>query len=295
MGSILSIGDLSDDDIDSILARARTLCGGTRSQASSCRRLLTLIFLEPSLRTRVGFTAAAVRLGWQCVNVFERRHGQLSKMESWFDTLRAVAGYSDVIVARPAQPLGPDDLIEANSCPLINGGDVGAGSQHPSQALIDLFAIEELAGPVGSLTVAIVGDPRMRSVRSLLDLLARRPPAMLVMVGDYDHLQEVELPPELQRRARLGSWEEMTDVDIVYLAGIPHEALPLHRRNALLATAERVEALPRHCLLLSPMPVIDEMDFYVRRCDRNRMFEQSDLGLYVRMALLEHVVRDNSQ
>jgi aspartate carbamoyltransferase catalytic subunit len=83
-------------------------------------------------------------------------------------------------------------------------------------------------------------------------------------------------------------------VDVVYIAGIPHEGLPLDRRKILLATAARVETLPAHCVLLSPMPVIDEMDADARRDARNRMFEQSDLGLYVRMAMLEHVVRDDS-
>jgi len=204
-----------------------------------------------------------------------------------------VAGYSDVIVARPGQPFGHDELADAAACPVINGGDVGPGSQHPSQALVDLFAIQQLVGPVAGLRLAIVGDPRMRAVRSLLALLARRPPAALALVADAEHLGEACIPSALQSIVNVCSWNDLSEVGVIYIAGIPHGSLPLDRRNALLATAARVQALTAHCVLLSPMPVIDEMDACARRDARNRMFEQSDLGLYVRMAILEHVMRSD--
>ena len=212
--------------------------------------------------------------------------------ESWPDTLRTVAGYADVIVARTGQPLAHDELGDAATCPVINGGDVGPRAQHPTQALVDLFAIQQLVGPMTGLRLALVGDPRMRAVRSFLALLTRIPPAAFTLVADVEHLHEVSIPSALQSRVRVSSWDNLSEVDVVYIAGIPHEALPLDRRNVLLATAARVEALPANCVLLSPMPVIDEMDAYARRNVRNRMFEQSDLGLFVRMAILEHAVGD---
>ncbi len=290
MRSILTPDDLADEEIDAILARARALRAGTRVRREEGGRLLALIFLEASLRTRVGFSAAAARLGWQSTVVAERRHSPVSMMESWADTLRTVAGYADAIVARPGQPLGPADSASAAPCPLLNGGDTGPKAHHPSQALIDLFAIDELVGPVAGLRIAVVGDPRMRAARSLLSLLARRLPSALLFVADPEHLQEIDLPPTLGARAEARSWAEIGEVDVVYVAGIPHQALPLARRDALLVTAERVAALPARCVLLSPMPVIDEMDDRARQDPRNRMFEQSDLGLYVRMALLEQMV-----
>lgn len=290
MRSLLSADDLSDDDVNAILHRARELRTGRAVPSPGPRRLLSLIFLEPSLRTRVGFIAAAVRLGWQTVDVVERRHSPTSMKESWSDTLRIVAGYSDVILTRPGQPLGREDVAGAACCPVINGGDIGPHAQHPSQSLVDLFAMQELVGPLARIRLAIVGDPRMRAVRSLLAFLARRPPAALALVADDDHAREVHFPVELRSGACFTSWERLRDVDVVYIAGIPHGALPLDRREALLATAARVEALPPRCILLSPMPVIDEMDQDVCRDPRNRIFEQSDLGLFVRIAILEHVV-----
>jgi len=294
MGSILTVDDLSDGDVDAILGTARELRARRADDPSGRRRLLSLIFLEPSLRTRVGFAAAALRLGWQTIDVTARRQSPTSMMESWADTLRTVAGYSDVILTRPARRLGPEDVDHAACCPVINGGDVGPGAEHPSQALIDLFAMQELVGPPAQINLAIVGDPRMRAVRSLLALLARRPPASLTLIADGEHLRDVQLPPSLQSRACVGSWDALGGMDVLYVAGIPHQSLPLDRRDALLATAARVAGLPPRCVLLSPMPVIDEMDPCVRRDGRNRMFEQSDLGLFVRMAILDHVLRDPS-
>ena len=154
--------------------------------------------------------------------------------------------------------------------------------------------MQQLAGPMAGLRLAIVGDPRMRAVRSLLALLARMPPAEIKLVADAEHLRETCIPSMLQSIVVVSSWDELSDMDVVYIAGIPHGVLPSDRRELLLATAARVEALPAHCVLLSPMPVIDEIDPYARRDARNRMFEQSDLGLYVRMAILEHVVRGDS-
>lgn len=292
MRSLLTVSDLSDADLDGILQRAGELCRGGAAHTPRQRRLVALLFLEPSLRTRIGFAAAAARLGWQSVEVIERRHSPTSMLESWFDTLRVVSAYADVVVTRPGEPLDRGELTCAARCPVINGGDTGPSAQHPTQALLDVFAIQEIAGPLGGINIAIVGDPRMRAVRSLLELLARQLPATVSLIADPEHAREVRLPEALQAKARFTSWESLKDVDVVYVAGIPHAALPLARREVLLATAARVERLPAHCILLSPMPVIDEIACEVRLLPRSRIYEQSDLGLFVRMAILEHVLSD---
>ncbi len=294
MSHVLTLGDLSEAQVSRILARASELRGGARV-AAPAGRVLGLIFLEESLRTRVGYRAAAARLGWGAVEVIERRHGPTAMIESWPDTLRTVAGYCDVIVARPGVALSRRDAESIDPCALISGGDRGPGAQHPSQTLIDLSAIETLAGPLEEQHLAIVGDLRMRAVRSLLALLARRPARQLSLVADPAHLGGLQLPEGLRRRATFASWDGIGDADVVYVAGIPHESLSPDRRDALRATAERTATLKASCVILSPMPVIDEMDDAVRADPRNKMFAQSDLGLYVRMALLEHVVASDDE
>lgn len=228
-------------------------------------------------------------MGWQSVEVNSVRASRVSSPESWEDTIRTVAGYSDAIVTRPAKQLDRKDSDLIAPCPLINGGEVGIGAHHPTQALIDLFAMEELVGPVETITLGVVGDPTMRAAHSLLALLTKRPPARLIIHADPEHLREFTLPPELKDRTEYGSWADLRSVRVLYLAGIPHGCLPLERREVLLLTAERAGHLASDCVLLSPMPVIDELAPEVRRDRRNRMFAQSDWGLYVRMAILSYV------
>lgn len=292
MRSLLSASDLSGEDVRALVNRARELRDRGHSSPAGPRRLLGMIFYEVSLRTRVGFSAAAARLGWQVVEVTAQRQSETSRTESWSDTLRTVAGYTDVIVARPGRALTQVDLRTAAPCPLINAGDTGPSAEHPTQAVIDVFALETLVGPIPDLRIGIVGDPRMRVVRSLLTLLAQTPPISVRLVADATHLDECCFPEGLRHRTTMCTWDELNDVDAVYLAGIPHGTLPLERRNNLLAIPARVEQLRPRCVLLSPGPVIDEMDEKVRGCTRDRRFEQSDLGLYVRMAILESIARD---
>ena len=287
--SILKIADLSMAEIDGILARARELLGGAVASSPRAQRVIGLVFLEESLRTRVGFNVAAARLGWSSVEVIERRDGPTTSPESLRDTLRTVAGYADVLVLRAGEPLD-GRLTDALPAGVINGGDRGVDAEHPSQALIDLFAIEEFAGPIGNLHVAVCGDPTMRAARSLLRLLSRRAPGQLSIIAAPGASAESMLPSTFGKPPELRTLRDVADVDVLYVAGIPHDALPLGVRSELLVDAHALDRLPPGAVVVSPLPVIDEIAVEIRVAPKVRIFEQSDLGLFVRMALLEFVV-----
>jgi aspartate carbamoyltransferase catalytic subunit len=284
MRSILTVDDLTDDDLDLVLSRAAALAGGA-SALRSPGPLVGLLFLEPSLRTRVGFAAAAARLGGGHIEVAAERDGPRSSPESFEDTVRTLSGMVDVLVARPGRPIG--EVASPSVAPVVNGGDAGPHAEHPTQALVDLAAIERFAGPVGELTVAVVGDLRMRATRSLLGLLTRRRPKVLVAITD-DGLLEGHPLDELsgqpcERRAP----GELDDVDVLYVAGMPHESLPLDDRERLLVGGDALAALPSGAVVLSPGPVVDEIAPAVRSDPRVKVSEQSDHAVHVRTALLE--------
>src|SRR5437879_3936743 len=88
--SLLRFDDLSDDEVRSVLGRAKAL----RSSPPEPRRLLVaLVFTTPSLRTRIGFAAAAHRLGGGSIDVQALRvDSRMSDPESLADTLRVAAG-----------------------------------------------------------------------------------------------------------------------------------------------------------------------------------------------------------
>lgn len=286
---LLSIDDLDDGAVRSVLDRAASFAGDRPVPMTTGPRVVGLVFLESSLRTRVGFAAAALRLGWHAIDVMDQRSSPTSMPESWEDTVRTVSGYVDAVVARPGRPLVRAELIGHVAAPLINGGDTGQAAEHPSQALIDLFAIERL-GPVGERNIAICGDLRMRAVRSLLRLLSRTPPRMLVLISDPGLQPDTAVPPELAAVAQWRRPWEIDDIDVLYVAGIPHGALPESGRTRLRVDDKALARLHHDAVVLSPLPVIDEIAREVRNDPRMRLFEQSDGGLLVRMALLEAIV-----
>jgi aspartate carbamoyltransferase catalytic subunit len=281
---IVGVDDLGTEEIRRILSRATGLRAGASSELAR-PPLVGLLFLETSLRTRVGFAAAAARLGGQSIDIAERRGNAAAPPEGWADTLRVVSGNVDLIVARPGRPLdaaaqlGP--LLVSS---FLNGGDAGRRGEHPSQALIDLYAIEQARGPVSELTVAVCGDLRMRAVRSLLRLFARFAPRHLVAITD-PHLIDDGEPPAKHAEQRK-PWD-VDDVDVLYVAGLPHGALDEPGRARLRVDRKALAALRPDAVVLSPMPVIDEIATTARSDPRVRMFQQSDDALFVRMALIE--------
>ena len=280
---VRTVDALTDSDVDWILGRAASHRSRPFAASGSPRAVIGLVFLETSLRTRIGFASAAARLGHATVEVTEPRHSDISMPESVEDTLRTVSGYSDVMVARVGVELLPP---YGSTRTLISGGDRGPYAEHPTQALIDVFALRGLTTPLEEQTLAVCGDLGMRSVRSLFKLLARTPPGRLILVTD-PALPHDDLPIELATVAEYRDLTDVGDAHALYVVGIPHGAVDETVRTRLRVTPEVLERLGADCAVLSPLPVIDEIDPAAMPDPRMRAFDQSDDGLFVRMAMLE--------
>lgn len=282
---VATIEDLGEQFINRVLDRATAIADGSPSAAARSGSILGLLFLDTSLRTRVGFAAAAGKMGIAVVQVDAPRANDRSVPESLDHTLRVLAGYTDVVVARV--PCSMSQLSYTGVTPVINGGDSGPSAEHPTQALIDIFAIERQTGrKLADLTVAICGDLTMRSPRSLLAMLGRRPPRELLLVTDFA-LGKPHVPDAIRAITRFVSLSEVGGVDVLYVAGIPHQALPEPNRSRLIITPDILAQLHDDSVVLSPMPVIDEMTSIAMLDPRVGFFRQSDDALSVRIAVLE--------
>ena len=133
--------------------------------------VLACVFYEPSTRTSASFIAAMSRLGGTVIPITQGvQFSSVSKGESLPDTIRTLESYADVIVIRHPEMGSAQIAADYARKPIINGGD-GVG-EHPTQALLDLFTIEEELGRVDGLNVGMVGDLRYgRTVHSLARLL----------------------------------------------------------------------------------------------------------------------------
>lgn len=291
MGRVLrSVDDLTDDDVRWVLARAAEHEEGRASPLLARGPVVGLLFLETSLRTRVGFSAAAARLGGTALGVVAQRASDISMPESIHDTLRTLMGYTDVVVARPGVLLAGAVVPDDSPTPILSGGDRGPGMEHPSQALIDLYAVEAELGGFAGRTVAICGDPRMRSVASLLRLMRRFRPAAVRLITVPRLLEGFEVPDELVAITTVGGFADAQDVDLLYVAGIPHGVATEPARTELRVTPEVLAMLPASMVVTSPLPTIDEITAEAFADPRVRAFAHSDAGLFVRIALLEYVL-----
>lgn len=288
---LLEPGDLEDEEIEFVLQRSQELSAGARPRASGSQRTMALLFLASSLRTRLGFAAAGARLGLIPIDIAELRwEPGMSHPESFGDTVRVVSSMVDVVVGRTPFELDRGELARECQTHYVNGGD--GWNHHPTQALIDLFAIESACGPIDELHIAIMGDLRMHVSRSLVDVLERRVPRRLSLIsppGRSDLGFNIRDP--LASRTTRSTSSDLAGVDAVYLAGLPEgtggDALDRQQRRRYAVDAHALSQLSPSARVFCPLPAIDEIDPDVRRSPSVFAYRQAELGLYVRMAILE--------
>ena len=135
-------------------------------------KIVALLFFEPSSRTMLSFQSAAQRLKAGTIFAQNASSTSFEKGESIEDLIQIVAGYSDIIIMRHAQPGSAAIAAEVSDVPFINAGD--GGNEHPTQAIIDAYTIHKHIGRLDNLNVMFGFDSlQSRSIHSLSKLLAQ--------------------------------------------------------------------------------------------------------------------------
>jgi aspartate carbamoyltransferase catalytic subunit len=221
---LLSIADLSRDDVERLLATARSFA---RSLEREMKKLPTLrgrtvvnVFYESSTRTSSSFELAAKRLSADTMSI-KASGSAVDKGESLKDTALTLGAYDpDVIVIRHPQIGAAHFVARVTRAHVVNAGD--GKHQHPTQALLDLYTLQEEFGRLEGLQVAIVGDVlHSRVARSLVQALALVE-ARVTLVGP---------PPLLPRDIEAMGCETSTDItsigaaDVVYVLRMQRERM----------------------------------------------------------------------
>jgi len=171
---LLSIRDLSREDVHRVLETAKGMAASIDREVKKLPtlrgRTVVNLFYEASTRTLASFELAAKRLSADTMSI--RSPGSsVDKGESLKDTALTVSAYDpDVIVIRhPA--IGAAELVaRLTRAHVVNAGD--GKHQHPTQALLDLYTMQEALGRLEGVHVAIVGDIlHSRVARSLVQAL----------------------------------------------------------------------------------------------------------------------------
>ena len=167
--SIISISDLSKEEIDFILEYAQSFENSNNNLLSG--KILANLFFEPSTRTMFSFDSAMKQIGGRVLKFSEPGSTSLSKGETLWDTIKMIEKYSNVIVMRHKLEGASRLAAEAAKIPIINAGD--GTNQHPTQTLLDLYTIKKEFGKIDGLNIGLVGDLKLgRTVHSLAIALA---------------------------------------------------------------------------------------------------------------------------
>jgi aspartate carbamoyltransferase catalytic subunit len=196
-----------------------------------------------------------------------------------------------VIVIRHHEEGGAARAAQVSSVPVINAGD-GAGGQHPTQALLDLYTIYR-ERPLNGLSVAIIGElDKGRTARSLAYLLAKfervkmffvSPPELQMKSDILQYLDEHNIHYELESDLD----RVIGEVDVVYQTRIrPERVRDAASLKRYAIDSSVVRRMKPDALILHPLPRTVELDKSVDDDPRALYFRQARNGLYVRMALL---------
>ena len=297
---IVDVAQFDRDRLERLFAAADRMRDLPRRAAPLAGYTLATVFYEPSTRTRLSFETAMHRLGGNVISTENAREfSSAIKGESVEDTVRIIEGYADAIVIRHHEQGAAHRAAAVASVPILNAGD-GPG-EHPSQALLDLYTIGHELGRIDGLRVALVGDLRFgRTARSLARLLRQTEGTELVFVSPPAVPMGDDVRAELQQAGVPFRDDPDLDavlprIDVVYQTRVQKERFTTVEeyeaaRGQYVIDAAAMRRLNPAAILLHPLPRVDEIATDVDADPRAAYFRQARNGVFVRMALLEHVL-----
>jgi aspartate carbamoyltransferase catalytic subunit len=297
---LLGIDALSREDILFLLDEAEHWVKFNRGVRKADVRLAGLtqfnVFFENSTRTLFSFEVAGKRLGAQVSN-FHTAGSSVHKGETLIDTaLTLNAMRPDVMVIRHSETGAPHQVAAVVDCPVVNAGD-GTG-EHPTQALLDALTMRRRLGRIEGLKVAICGDIRHSRVAGSNLRLLPKLGAEVRLVGP-----RALLPDDTGGIPAFTSLDEgIAGCDVVMMLRIQRERLApgvagslddFHARYGL--TRERLDRTAPDALVMHPGPMNRGVEIEGALADdpeRSAVIEQVEMGVAVRMAVLDVLTRE---
>lgn len=258
-------------------------------------KIVATLFYEPSTRTRLSHESAAQRLGAGIISTENAlEFSSAIKGETIEDTVRVVAGYADAIVIRHKETGIVDRAAAASPVSVINAGD-GTG-EHPTQALLDVYTIWREMGTLEGLNVLMGGDlAHGRTVRSLAQVMSNYKGTSFTFASTPQLQMGDDIKALLKERGV--AYTETDDVneavkqaDVVYWTRLQKERLEDPTLEAGFVIDETVlKSMKEKSIIMHPLPRVSEITAGVDADPRAAYFRQSHNGVYVRMALLDHL------
>jgi len=293
---LLGIKNLQTEDIQLILSTATQFKEVLQRPVKKVPTLrdvtIVNLFYENSTRTRISFELAEKRLSADVVN-FTVSNSSAAKGETLLDTVNNILSMKvDMVVMRHSASGAPHYLSKHIDAPIINAGD--GINEHPTQALLDAFSMQEQLGKIAGLKVAIIGDI-MHSRVSLSNIYLLKKMGAEVMVSGPPTLIPTYLQEamDIQVEYNIDKALAWCDVANVLRIQLERQNQPLFSslREYNLAygiTKARLQKLTKEIVIMHPGPINRgvEMDSDVADGQQSIILDQVENGVAVRMACL---------
>jgi len=289
--SMIDLKSFSSAQIEEIFALAKYLKNSPQADILRAGKTVALMFFEPSTRTRLSFETAAHRFGLNPIIFEAGGKTSLEKGETLEDSILNVAAMGpSALVIRCGDDVDLWQLAKKIQMPIINAGWGVKG--HPTQALLDLFTLQQKWQNLRGKKLVIVGDVRHSRVAASHVELAKLCGVELAFCG----------PKEFMPIAASGSVKIFSELsaalswaDAVMTLRVQFERhagdIKLSKedyRSQFGLTAMALKNLQASGFILHPGPINHglEMDTEVLSDPRSLVLEQVSSGVFVREALL---------
>ena len=300
--NLIDLNDMPTEWWNEVISLGAKIADDPQKYAHECDgKIMGTLFYEPSTRTQMSFQTAMLKLGGTIIGFDNPATSSVAKGENLKDTTKIVSNYADIMVMRhPSEGSAKAAALTAD-CPIINAGD--GGHLHPTQTLTDLLTLSKEIGRLDKLTVGLCGDLKNgRTVHSLCKALACYSGNRFILIST----PELRLPFYIKdiltasgcRFEEVNTIEEaIGKLDILYMTRIQAERFnspeeyEAQKDVYCLDKAKMKKAKSSLCVL-HPLPRVDEIAIEVDDDPRALYFKQAKYGMYVRMALILTILRN---
>jgi len=293
---LLGIKDLTKEDIQLILSTAinfKDVLQRPVKKVPSLRDVTIVnLFYENSTRTRISFELAEKRLSADTIN-FTVSGSSAAKGETLLDTVNNILSMKvDMVVMRHSASGAPHFLAKHIPAAIVNAGD--GINEHPTQALLDAYSMQEKFGNLEGLKVAIVGDIMHSRVALSNIYLLKKLGAEIIVCGPPTLIPKY-ITEALNIRVEYNLKNALQWCDVANVLRIQ-----LERQNQPLFSSLReynlayginkkiLESLGKEITIMHPGPINRgvELDTDVADGPYSIILNQVENGVAVRMAVL---------
>ncbi len=291
------------------LSKSKT--GSQFIQSLLCHKRAMLYFAQPSSRTFLSFENACHLLGMKTSEIRDPNVSSEVKGESFDDSLRTFSTYTDLIIMRhKGQNMAERAAWLLNThtyrpVPVINGGS--GSDQHPTQALLDVFTLQqsfEYQGGLDGKTILMCGDlKRGRTVRSLSYLMKNFRGMKIIYAAPAAFQMKEDVCSFLERHSiqyfieTHGLEKVLGEADAIYMTRIQdeHDATPGESGKTDVSkfklTLSNMAYVKPSAVIMHPFPRRDEIDVAIDPDPRAMYWRQERNGMWSRAALIAYMFR----